>query len=123
VGEQRPAVGQDARHRGALVRPGREAGGETGEAEVAAVVLGQDRGAEQRVVGGGKPVGTVGVLPHPGGEPGGERFLLVAGGERLGVVADAAAVVGGVGDRVEPLVQGGVEQRHGVGAAGAPLGG
>ena len=50
-------------------------------------------------------------------------FLLVACGEGLGVVADAATVVGGVGDGVEPLVQRRVEQGDGVGASGAPFGG
>ena len=86
-----------------------------------ALVGGQDGRGEQLVVATGEPLGAARVFPHPRREPSGERFLLVSGGEGLGVVADAAAVLRCVGDGVEPLVQRGVEQRDGVGARGAPL--
>src|SRR5690606_26190403 len=98
-----------------------EGSGEAGEGQVVAVVVRQDGGGEQLVVAASETAGPFGFLPHPCREPGSERLLLVTGREGLGVVADPLAVVGGVGDGVEPLVKGGVEQRDRVGAAGAPF--
>ncbi len=121
VGEQGPAVGEDPGHGVALVGAGHERSGEAGQGEVRPVVGRQHRRREQLVVAVGEAGRALGVFPHPRREPVRERLLLVAGGEGLGVVADPPAVLGGVGDGVEALVERGVEQRDAVGSGGPPL--
>ncbi len=100
---------------------GREALGQAGQAQVAAVVGWNHHAAEQLVVAPGQAGGAVRVLPHPGREPAGQGVLLVAGGDGLGVVAHPPAVLGLVGDGVEALVQAGVEQGDGIGSRRSPL--
>src|SRR3546814_8939196 len=74
--------------------------GESRHSEVGAVVDGQDGRGEELVVAAGEALGPLRVLPHPCREPFGEGFLLVAGGEGLGVIAHSTSVIGGIGDGV-----------------------
>src|SRR5215217_5889440 len=115
------------RSRTATVGVGGKPVGQPREAEVGAVEAAQDGGVVAPVVDGHQPVGALGVLPQPAGEPLLEGLQLGLGEHRLGEVADpgggAVGALDLVVDHGGAAVAGQLRQLVGVVAAGAPFGG
>ena len=116
-------LGQDPGDGGALVGHRRERPDQAGQAQplaFGAVVAQHDR-VEPAVVLGQQPLGALGVLPAPFGEPFLDRLGLLLGRGGLHRIHDPAAVVDLVGDLHHPLLKQRLGDRGRRHPAGAPL--